>query len=391
MTEEDNIIEKDEINETLLPEDAAGSFVVIIPAYNPGEVMIEFITKLFCAGFKNIVIIDDGSKEESRGVISDAESFGCRVVRHAVNLGKGRSLKDALNYIALYMSECKYGMVLDCEGNQNIPSINKLARALLKNPDSLVLGCRNYRSKNTKFGKRITNILTKAVMTLLCGVTVADTKTTIRAFSMETAMKFINTGGERYDYEVNVLLESKSKEVKITEVTLGDENFTNKESHYNPLIDSFNLYKLFLRYLLVAVITYGVDLGLFRLLMAYLKIISPIYYTIIDTVLARIVSSFVGLVIKRKRVFKTKEHTAATAAKYYTAIFGQMIVSALAVWSLQKVWPVDVVVIKLIVDFVLFIIGFIAQREWVFKTREKKREEKVSKDRNHIDKKKKKM
>jgi len=190
---------------------------------------------------------------------------------------------------------------------------------------------------------------------------------------------------------VNVLLESKSKEVKITEVTLGDENFTNKESHYNPLIDSFNLYKLFLRYLLVAVITYGVDLGLFRLLMAYLKIISPIYYTIIDTVLARIVSSFVGLVIKRKRVFKTKEHTAATTAKYYTAIFGQMIVSALAVWSLQKVWPVDVVVIKLIVDFVLFIIGFIAQREWVFKTREKKREEKVSKDRNHIDKKKKKM
>ena len=95
MTEEDNIIEKDEINETMLPEDAAGSFVVIIPAYNPGEVMIEFITKLFCAGFKNIVIIDDGSTEESRGVISDAESFGCRIVRHAVNMGKGRSLKDA--------------------------------------------------------------------------------------------------------------------------------------------------------------------------------------------------------------------------------------------------------------------------------------------------------
>ncbi len=372
MTEEDNIIEKDEINETLLPEDAAGSFVVIIPAYNPGEVMIEFITKLFCAGFKNIVIIDDGSKEESRGVISDAESFGCRIVRHAVNMGKGRSLKDALNYISIYMTNCKYGIVLDCEGRQNIKSINELANALIENPDSLVLACRNYRSKTVKFKNVITNFFTRLAMILFCGISVYDTKTTFRAFSIETAMKFINTAGERYDYEVNVILESKAKEVKIKEIKVDDSNFENKKSHYNPLRDSFNLYKIFLRYVLVALITYGVDLGLFRLLMEYLKIISPIYYTVIDTVIARVVSSFVGFLIKRNKVFKTKEHTAATTAKYYIVTFGQMLVSAISVWLIQRIWHVDVVVIKMIVDFILFIIGFVLQREWVFKTYGKK-------------------
>jgi putative flippase GtrA len=93
---------------------------------------------------------------------------------------------------------------------------------------------------------------------------------------------------------------------------------------------------------------------------------------VIDTVIARVVSSFVGFLIKMNKVFKTKEHTAATTAKYYIVTFGQMLVSAISVWLIQRIWHVDVVVIKMIVDFILFIIGFVLQREWVFKTYGKK-------------------
>lgn len=352
-----------------LSDEEKSLFAFVIPSYKPTEGMTKLISNLKSSGFENIVVVNDGSEERFLPLFEEAERAGCRTVRHSVNMGKGRALKDGFNKVLLEMPECRFIFTLDSDGYQQVESMNVLARAALDNPDNIILGCRNYKSKTAKKKKAFSNFLTRLVMAMLCGIKISDTKTTFRVYPIEAVKKFITTGGERYDYETNILLETKAKEIKMTEVVLPDENFLNTASHFNPLVDSFNLYKVFVRYVLVALLCYSVDLGIFRLLMEYLQVVSPFYYTIIDTIIARIISSFVGFLINRKKVFKNDgKQSKWVGVKYYTVIFGQMIVSALSIWAIKRAIPgIDVVLIKLIVDFILFCIGFAFQREWVFK------------------------
>jgi len=67
--------------------------VIIIPAYEPSEEIIELCKQLSEYRW-NIVIVDDGSGKEYRGIFDDCGLIDNVVVlRHAINLGKGRALK----------------------------------------------------------------------------------------------------------------------------------------------------------------------------------------------------------------------------------------------------------------------------------------------------------
>lgn len=72
---------------------------VVIPSYEPDEKLPGLLRELKTAGFKNIVLVDDGSGAAYAHFFTDArETYGCRVLHHAVNQGKGRALKTAFNY-----------------------------------------------------------------------------------------------------------------------------------------------------------------------------------------------------------------------------------------------------------------------------------------------------
>ncbi|EOR26593.1 dolichyl-phosphate mannose synthase [Niallia nealsonii AAU1] len=73
---------------------------VLIPAYNPDEKLMVLVKELIKEDFKHIVIINDGSKTESEPIFKTISSFQeCKIINHAVNLGKGRALKTGFNYL----------------------------------------------------------------------------------------------------------------------------------------------------------------------------------------------------------------------------------------------------------------------------------------------------
>ena len=82
--------------------------VVIIPAYKPHkEIMMDFIERLK-KRFKNIVVVDDGSGIEYEEFFKLIETKDIAVLKHNINLGKGRAIKTAFNY-CLKKSKFKYG------------------------------------------------------------------------------------------------------------------------------------------------------------------------------------------------------------------------------------------------------------------------------------------
>ena len=90
---------------------------VIIPSYEPDEKLITLLTALQEAGIRHVIVVDDGSGTRYASFFERAAAFeNCEVLRHAVNLGKGRALKTAFNHCLLASGGITGGAGSVCRG-----------------------------------------------------------------------------------------------------------------------------------------------------------------------------------------------------------------------------------------------------------------------------------
>lgn len=340
---------------------------VLIPSLSPDEKLLQAVKEIRAAGFSHILIVNDGSDASYQGFFEQAEALGAVVVSHTVNQGKGRALKTGINEILQRWPECKAVVTADSDGQHKAEDMVRCAEALATHPDRLVLGCRTFERKSIPFRSRFGNVVTSMVMKVLTGIAISDTQTGLRAFSETQMRQFLSVTGERFEYEMNMLLYCKEQGIGIYEVPIQTIYLEgNKSSHFRPLQDSARIYGLFLRYLAVSLSSFFVDILLFTLFTALLKKVLPELYILAATALARVVSSLYNFFLNRKGVFQSKVPVRTAAVRYYLLAVAQMLLSAGGVWGLYHVLPVSESLIKVVVDCILFIISFQIQREWVF-------------------------
>lgn len=342
--------------------------VIIIPAYQPQkDIMQEFINKLKL-NFENILIIDDGSGKEYKDFFTSLEKQGVNVIKHYANLGKGRAIKTAFNYCLNTYPDMIGCVTADCDGQHTVEDIKKCALKLKEEPESLVLGTRDFDKENVPFKSRYGNKITRNIFKTFIGIKITDTQTGLRAFGKKSMQDFLNVSGERFEYETNMLIECKEKNIKIAEVPIETVYINNNEtSHFHPVRDAILIYKLFLKYILSALSSFIVDILLFTL---FINILPEIKWGVVTTIvlatiIARIFSSTYNFTINAQVVFKNK--TKSSIIKYFTLVIVQMFISAFVVSFICRVLNANATFIKVIIDTVIFIVNFIIQREWVFK------------------------
>ena len=186
---------------------------------------------------------------------------------------------------------------------------------------------------------------------------------------------FSETGGERYEYEMNMLIECADrgipvKEEKIQTIYIDD----NSSSHFHAVRDSIRIYKVFIKFMLSSFSSFLIDILMYWLLGYILRpfiqdetLIWGVSVLIITrTVLARVVSSIYNFLINKNMVFKSRSKVPSVAVKYYILAVIQLTVSALLVNYALLFIPYSTIR-KVIIDTLLFVISFVIQREWVFK------------------------
>lgn len=342
--------------------------VIIIPSYKPErEIMMEFIGKVK-SNFKNIVVVDDGSGKEYRDFFDNLQNEGIAVLRHYINFGKGRGIKTAFNYVLNNYPDILGVVTADCDGQHYIEDIIKCAEKLKENPEKLVIGYRNFDEKQVPFRSRFGNKITRGVFNTFVGIKITDTQSGLRAYGKTTMETFLKTAGERYEYETNMLIDCKEKDIEIAEVPISTVYIKNNSgSHFNPIKDSIIIYKLFAKYIISSLSSFIVDILLFTLFVSLLPKINlkGITEIVIATILARIISATYNFIINSKVVFKNQSKN--SIIKYFILCILQMFISAFAVSTLFELLHINSTLIKVIVDTVIFIINFVIQREWVFK------------------------
>lgn len=341
---------------------------IVIPAFNPDHKLITTVQNIAEFAFDEIIVINDGSHDSTTPIFNNiAQLTNCTVLNHAVNKGKGRALKTAFSYF-VGKNENSIGIITaDADGQHTPEDIKRVSQTLRGNPDDLILGVRDFTEEDIPLRSRFGNKVTKSVLSITAGMNVTDTQTGLRGIPTSFANELLQIEGERYEFEMKMILACKNYHRNVKEVTIDtiyiDEN---ESSHFNPIIDSIKIYYVFFRFMLTSVASFIVDIGLFAVFSSILKVFMPNGFIIIATILARVLSSMFNYFVNKKLVFKSAASSAPSLMKYYTLAAFQMTASALGVYVIYQSVGNHEVLIKIGVDSLLFLLSFIIQKKWVF-------------------------
>ncbi len=346
-------------------ESSHRNVIVLIPAFNPDDRLPQLIDDLLASGFGHIVVVNDGSSAAYAPLF---EKIGmkarCQVLRHAVNLGKGRALKTGLNHILLQFLSAPGVVTCDADGQHRVEDVITVAQTLLDHPGSLTLGVRSF-SSDVPLRSKLGNVITRGFFFFLLGKYLSDTQTGLRGIPLGCAPWLAHLEGEGYEYEMNMLIATKTRGIAIVEEKISTIYLdNNKSSHFDPLIDSMKIYFLLLRFASSSLLASVLDFVLFS-----------ITYGLTANILLSIfigrytIGPVVNYTINRNFVFHHKGRMSGTLVRYYAFA---TVMGACAYFLIKAVsahLSISVIAAKISVETFLFIISFTVQRDYIFSRR----------------------
>lgn len=219
----------------------------LIPAYKPDKKLIKITVQLIENGY-SVVVVDDGSGPEYADIFYEILPY-VELLIHEVNKGKGAAIKTGLEFIAEDGKENYTVVTLDADGQHSIEDVIRVTEVAEKEINSLILGVRGF-DKNVPIRSRLGNVITRCIFLFVTGIRIQDTQTGLRAFSDKQVEFMRSIAGERYEYEINVLLEYTKGGMLICQIpieTIYLDN--NNSSHFHVIRDSVLIYAQILKHM----------------------------------------------------------------------------------------------------------------------------------------------
>ena len=206
--------------------------LVLIPAYQPTENLIELANSLYTVGFR-IVIVDDGSGSKYSAVFDRAEAYAT-VIGYEENRGKGYALKYGIDFAVKEKSYFKYLITVDSDGQHSEEAVRRVSE-LLHKKGGVVLGERDSKkSRQTKL-ERFANFCMRTYFSLATGIYVPDIMSGLRGFEFSYLEHLTLLSGEGFDFETNVLFDAAKRRVPIRTVKIEEADWQTpktEQSHY---------------------------------------------------------------------------------------------------------------------------------------------------------------
>lgn len=156
---------------------------VIVPAYNEANMIGRVLADLL-KNFSNIVVIDDGSSDDTAKVVKKHKVM---LISHAINLGQGAALQTGLSFVSS-ISGIKYFLTFDADGQHNVSDALKLVKVIKKGKADIVFGSRFYTKQPNMPKSKFILLKTATKFTnLISGVKMSDAHNGLRIFNLEVA------------------------------------------------------------------------------------------------------------------------------------------------------------------------------------------------------------
>ena len=355
-------------------------FIALIPAYEPDEKIKKIADELLEKGF-DIVVVDDGSGPDYAELF-DELSQNSTVLTHTVNRGKGAALKTGLKYINKYMAytvsvktvsgtETVSGrdaviVTVDADGQHLPDDVRRVAEISAQRRDALVLGSRAL-DKDIPARSRLGNTVTRHVYSAATGVHIHDTQTGLRAFHRSLIPRLLEIEGDRYEYEINMLMQLAAEGIPIIEErieTVYEDN--NSGSHFKTVRDSFRVYKEILKFSASSIASFAIDYCMYVLLLAVTGTAGIANGLIISNIGARLVSGTANYTMNKKLVFKSRTGFAKSATQYILLAAFILAGNTIVLSTLAGTLGINRFAAKLITEAIFFAISWTVQKYVIF-------------------------
>ena len=355
-------------------------YIALIPAYEPGEKLISLVHDLRDREL-DIVVVDDGSGMAYKDIFEEV-SHDAVVLTHPVNRGKGAALRTGLSYILSYMAYDEVArtpsgvrelsgrdaviVTVDADGQHLPDDVLRVARIAGSRRDALVLGSRALE-EDVPARSRFGNSVTRHVYSAVTGVRIHDTQTGLRAFSRDLIPELLEIEGDRYEYEINMLLTLAAEGYTIIEErieTVYEDN--NSGSHFRTVRDSFRVYKEILRFSASSLASFAIDYCMYALLLALTGAAGIGHSLVISNIGARLVSGTANYTMNRKLVFRSRTGFAKSAAQYVALAALILAGNTIVLSMLAGTFGINRLAAKLITEALFFVISWTVQKYVIF-------------------------
>ena len=196
--------------------------VILVRVYNEGQVLQKTLESIFDAGYTNILIVDDGSTDNSLAIIEKFTKKHSHIicVRHSQNRGGWAALETGFEYIRRYLYVDNI-VTFDADGQHDIWEIEKFTNAAHKHPylgvifGSRFIGKEGYT--NLPFIRKYTLKLGRIFTRVMSGAKLSDPHNGYRLIKKET-LKQIYLTADSMAYASELIEQIMKKNIPHAEI-----------------------------------------------------------------------------------------------------------------------------------------------------------------------------
>ncbi len=188
--------------------------LVIVPAFNEQEKIGAVLDDLAANGFRDIVVINDGSGDQTADI---ARRKGKPVLTHIINRGLGAALGSGLEYAR--KNGFDIAVTFDADGQHRAADIKRLISPLISGQSDMVIGSRLIEDGRMPRDREILNWLSNILTYLLYGVWTTDSQSGLRAFNKK-ALTLINIKTDRMEVSSEFFREVKRNGLRFSEIPI---------------------------------------------------------------------------------------------------------------------------------------------------------------------------
>ena len=337
---------------------------LVIPAYEPDTRLPELLMQLQSYHLFQIVVVNDGSSPKYNPIFQKAANYST-ILTHPQNRGKGRALKTAFSYIQ-EKGDCDIIVTADADGQHTPKDIVRIYHACRQHASALVTGTRQFIGK-VPLRSRFGNTITKYVFYFATGCFLSDTQCGLRAFPASFLPFLCRVKGERYEYEMNILLEGAKQfpieDISIETIYIND----NASSHFHPVRDAIRIYKEIFKFAGSSLLSFLADYAGYVLLLLIFAGIPEHIRLIMANIIARLGSGTLNYFLNKQFVFEDKQSIKKTGSKYALLAICILILNTTVLLLLRHMGLQNLYILKIITELILFLISWTVQKQFIFR------------------------
>ncbi len=190
--------------------------VIVIPSYNEADRILKVVTDIQKNGYTNIIVVDDGSTDNSMELIKDKN---ITILQHLVNRGAGAATETGLKYCRTIL-DAETVVMIDADTQHEVEDIRKLIEAHEKQNADITIGNRFMESgENIPLKNWLYNFIANIVTSVFAGKRVYDSQSGFKVFNKK-ALHTVIIDQDRYEHCSEILIKGLEHKLKIIEVPI---------------------------------------------------------------------------------------------------------------------------------------------------------------------------